>query len=50
MSQAATQVQSEPLSRELEEYMESLYVLTDGNKVLAKTTDMARRLGVSPLA
>jgi DtxR family Mn-dependent transcriptional regulator len=41
-------VQSEPLSRELEEYMESLYVLTDGNKVPAKTTDIAKRLGVSP--
>ena len=40
--------ESEPLSRELEEYMESLYVLTDGNKVPAKTTDMAKRLGVAP--
>lgn len=39
---------TEKLSRELEEYLESLYILTDANRKPAKTTDLARRLGVAP--
>lgn len=38
----------EALSRELEEYLESLYVLTDANRKSAKTTEIAKRLNVAP--
>ena len=40
--------ETKELSRELEEYLESLYILTDNNKTPAKTTDLAKRLGVAP--
>jgi DtxR family Mn-dependent transcriptional regulator len=39
---------TEILSRELEEYLESLYILTNVNKNPAKTTDLAKRLGIAP--
>jgi len=47
-SAISAEEKTEKLSRELEEYLESLYILTDANRTPAKTTDLAKRLGVAP--